>query len=419
MDWLTQFLVWFKKPEIYGAIGTIAAVAGVVWGIYTYFSGSEPPPSEITKMTASEGGIAVDGDISPQVEPGGTAIITTGDVTIERDPLAAKALEALKKQLKRAELREQEYQDQVKALTESVTALAQQRGKPQAPPGIDEALEQLAQGNTAAAEDIFQKIEQRKIAEGKAANKEAAEAARHLGALAFLHDTKKALDAYRRSTELDPKNLKGWNRLGQLLARTDALTEAEEAFQKVVALGQLANDQKWIAIGYGNLGDVYQIRGELEKAEDMFQKSLAINEALGRKEGMANNYTNLGDVYQIRGELKKAEAMYQKSLVITKELGHKEGMASNYTGLGIVYGKRKKLVESEEMFQKSLAISEALGHKEGMASNYTNLGNVYRIRGELEKAEETYKKALALFQEIGATPQVKKVQGLLANLKNK
>jgi tetratricopeptide (TPR) repeat protein len=48
-----------------------------------------------------------------------------------------------------------------------------------------------------------------------------------------------------------------------------------------------------------------------------------------------------------------------------------------------------------------------------------NLGNVYRTRGELDKAEAMYKKALALFQELGATPQVEQVQGLLANLKNK
>ncbi len=70
------------------------------------------------------------------------------------------------------------------------------------------------------------------------------------------------------------------------------------------------------------------------------------------------------------------------------------------------------------MYQKALAITEALGYKEVMASNYTNLGNVYRTRGELEQAEPMYKKALALFQEIGATPLVKKVQGLLADLNN-
>jgi tetratricopeptide (TPR) repeat protein len=190
----------------------------------------------------------------PQAESGGTAIISTAPITIQRHPLAAKALETLIQQLKRAGLREQEYQDQIKALTESITALAQQRGKLQAPPGIDEALEQLAQGNTASAEAIFLNVAEKKEAEGTRANQEAAEALRHLGALAFLNDTQKALDAYRRSTELDPKNPDGWNRLGHLLYRTGAVTAAEEAYHKVVAFGLSENDQEWIAIGSGNLG---------------------------------------------------------------------------------------------------------------------------------------------------------------------
>jgi hypothetical protein len=63
----------------------------------------------------------------------------------------------------------------------AVIALTQQHG-----PRIAEAVAQLEQGNSAAAERIFQDIFTRKAAEGKAMNQQAAEAARHLGALAFL-----------------------------------------------------------------------------------------------------------------------------------------------------------------------------------------------------------------------------------------
>ena len=298
-------------------------------------------------------------------------------VTIQQDPLTAEALKTLKAQLTTANLREQEYRDQIKALTESVTALAQQKDQADAPPGIKEALQQLAEGDTQKAEAIFQEIEQKKAAEGQAANKEAATAARHLGALAFLHDTQKALDAYRRATQLDPDNEQGWNQLGHLLQRVGELEDAEAAYQRVLALGEKRNDQSLVAIAYGNLGIVYGIRGELEQAEAMYLKSLALDEALGRKEGMASDYTNLGTVYQIRGELEQAEAMYHKSL----------------------------------------ALDEALGHKEGMAIAYGNLGNLYGIRGELEQAETMYQKSLALFQEIGAERQIKHVQGLLKALR--
>jgi len=86
-------------------------------------------------------------------------------------------------------------------------------------------------------------VEARGAAEWRAANKEAAETARHRGALAFLHDTHKALAAYRRATELDPENAKVWNGLGHLLVRTGALDKAAAAYRTVASLGQATNDR--------------------------------------------------------------------------------------------------------------------------------------------------------------------------------
>ena len=206
----------------------------------------------------------------------GIGINYLSSVTLPKDPLIAESLKALKAQLATANLREQEYQDQIEALTESVTVLTQQKDRPNAPPGIEEALEKLAQGDTRKAEAIFQEIADRDI-------QEAAEAYRNLGALAFLHDTQKALNAYRRATQLDPDNEQGWNQLGHLLKRTGQLKDAETAYQRVLALGEKSNDQSWIAIAYGNLGIVYQIRGELEQAEAMYQKSLTLFREIGAK----------------------------------------------------------------------------------------------------------------------------------------
>ena len=316
---------------------------------------------------------------------------------------------------------EQQYQQQIEEWKQqaqnAVIALKNIRDQPDAPPGINEALAFLEKGNTMAAETIFQKLEERKTAEGKAANEEAATAARHLGALAFLHDTQKALNAYRRATQLDPDNEQGWNQLGHLLQRTGQLKDAEAAYQRVLALGEKRNDQSWIANAYTNLGILYQIRGELEQAEAMYCKSLILEEALGRQEGMARAYTGLGSLYYTRGELEQAEAMYHKSLVLNEALGHKAGMAHNYTGLGIVYETHGELEQAEVMYHKSLVLNEALGRKAGMASVYGNLGSLYYTRGELEQAKTTYQKALTLFQEVGAEPQIKQTQRLLEALR--
>ncbi len=339
--------------------------------------------------------ISTEGDQAPAIHAGGNVTVTYGMSQAEAAEyaatLAAKLVEPLHEQLSVKD-------EQIKALTEAITALS----KVNAPAAsINDALQELEQGNTAKAQAIFAEVLRTKEAEGRKANKEAAAAARHLGALAYMNDTKGALAAYRRAVELDPDDAAGWTWLGHLLHRTGELAQAEEAYRKVLALGEAHQDKEEQAWALGNLGNVYQTRGELDKTEEMYRKALALNEALGSKEGMAIQYGNLGVVAYTRGELDKAEEMYRKSLEISEALGLKEATARQYGNLGIVYDIRGELDKAEEMYRKALALNEALGHKEGMAANYTNLGIVYKKRGDLDKAEEMHRKALELDQALG------------------
>ncbi len=296
----------------------------------------------------------------------------------------------------------------IKELESVVTAVSKQKG-----PGVDEALAELEKGETAKAEKLFEEIIKSKRQEGDAALKEAAAAARHLGALAFLHDTEKALGAYRQAVDLDPDDPDGWNRLGALLLRTGALDDAIQAFKKVLALGNRARDKSVIAMATGNLGLIYEMRCDLDKAEEHFRKALALYDELGNKEGMANVYCNLGNIYQTRGDRDKSEEHHKQALAFHKELDSKGGMASDYGNLGAIYQKRGDLDEAEKYHRKALALHEKLGSKEGMANAYGNLGVIYGMRGDLDKAEEYCRKALALNKELGRKEGMANVYGNL------
>ena len=129
---------------------------------------------------------------------------------------------------------------EIAALTGAVEALQAARDSADAPEDIDEALSQLEAGDTAKAEEIFRGVLERRRAEGTDAYKEAAAAARHLGALAFLHDdTDAALRAYSEAVELDPDDADGWNRLGQLRHRAGNLDGAVDAYERSFASGML------------------------------------------------------------------------------------------------------------------------------------------------------------------------------------
>jgi tetratricopeptide (TPR) repeat protein len=310
-------------------------------------------------------------------------------VSVDAGKVARELLAPLQGQLEAKD-------EQIKALTEAITALSKTGASTAS---INDALRALKQGDTAKAQAIFAEVLRSKEAEGRQANKEAAAAARHLGALAYMNDTKAALAAYRKAVELDPDDVEGWNVLGALLSRIGELAQAEKAYRKVLALAEAHQDKKKQAWAYGNLGNVYYTRGDLDKAKEMYRKALEINEALGSKQGMAENYGNLGNVYATRGELDKAKEMYRKTLELIA-LGNREGMAKIYGNLGNVYGTRNELDKAEEMYRKALALNEALGSREGMAANYGGLGTVAYIRRELDKAEEMHQKALKLHQAL-------------------
>ena len=123
---------------------------------------------------------------------------------------------------------------------------------------LQETIQALSQQETATyhiQQDIFTRIAAQAKQKGKDANLEEATALRHLGSLAFLHDTQKALDAYLRSTALDPDNIDGWNQLGRLYRRIGELDQSENAYRFILKLA--SNDLHGQAVAYGNLGVVW------------------------------------------------------------------------------------------------------------------------------------------------------------------
>ena len=68
------------------------------------------------------------------------------------------------------------------------------------------------------------------------ARKEAALAAKRLGALAYLYDTAKALAAYAEAAELDPDDWEALWYLGQIQMRAGSLEGAKASIERLIAL---------------------------------------------------------------------------------------------------------------------------------------------------------------------------------------
>jgi tetratricopeptide (TPR) repeat protein len=235
---------------------------------------------------------------------------------------------------------------------------------------------------------------------GRNETKISAEYWRHIGALAFLHNTHKALAAYEKAVSLDPDDSEGWCYLGHLQYRLGNLTKAEKMHRTFLKLEETAGDKEGLAIAYGNLGLIYRTRGDLAEAEQMHLKSLGLEREVGHKNGMAADYGNLATIHHIRGDFDKAEDMYLNALKLFEDTGG-EGIAIIYGNLGVIYQTRGDFDKAKKMQLKALKLSKELVHKDGMARAYINLGAIYSTLGDLAKAEKMQLKALKLDKELG------------------
>lgn len=136
-----------------------------------------------------------------------------------------------------------------------------------------------------------------KVDAGQADLKRSAEYWRHIGALAFLHDTEAALAAYEKAAALDPDDADGWQKVGELLFRKGELDGADKAFQQLMRVGLERGDKRVEAVACLRLGWVPWKKGNLDDAEALYREALRLSELVDWPEGIARAYANLGNVY--------------------------------------------------------------------------------------------------------------------------
>ena len=143
------------------------------------------------------------------------------------------------------------------------------------------------------------------------------------GAVSYMNDTRGALAAYTRVTQLNPVHKEAHNECGNLHHRLGDLTAAQAAYDTVRPLAEAEKDDEFKAKALGNLGILAKSRGDLAAAEGYYAQALTLNQSLGRKEGMAIQYQygNLGGLEHARGNMAGARAFWVQARDLFAEIG--------------------------------------------------------------------------------------------------
>lgn len=227
---------------------------------------------------------------------------------------------------------------------------------------------------------------QKRYTEAEAALKKAAQmdprAARphyELGDLYLigLHQPKAAIEAYRASIALDPKDSRVRYALGRALLDAGQFDQAQAQLEEAV---RLAPKNPLMSQA---LGDCYAKRNQIDKALDSYGKALAIEPKF------LPAYMARGDIFASKGQTEKALAEFQAASKAAPKF------APAFLKLGLLEQQANHLDEAERAYRTAVSLDpkEAIG--------FNNLAWIaVQRKGNLDESLKFAKKAVELAPKV-------------------
>ncbi|WP_299395467.1 lipopolysaccharide assembly protein LapB [Pelagibius sp.] len=279
------------------------------------------------------------------------------------------------------------------------------------------ALRQLAAGRGEAAETIFREA----LAQGRNATFEgrlaAAAAARHLGALAVLHDAEAAVAAYEEAVTLDPDHFDGLTNLGEIYMHLDRREDAERVFAQQLRFDEIPSGaglqrvSALIGLARGAHG-----RGDLARATELCERAVHLSRDIGQDGHLAYALGNLGVLHFEQGHDDLAEEMLNQALALEQALGNEEAASMVMGYLGTLAKRRGDLEGAGAVFQEMLALARDSGLRDLEAEAYDCLGDLAEADGDRAAAGKHWTAARTIFAERGLNDEVAELDAKLDGL---
>jgi len=297
----------------------------------------------------------------------------------------------------------------------------------------ERALAQLKGGDTAAAERLFQEELETREAEAKSEQaraaeqrKKAAEAARHLATLAQARDVAKAVEYYRRATELDPDDAQTWYNYGQAVRDAGHTADAKKIFAQQARVARAQGDAYQEFWAQTSLGDVAEDQGNLTEALGLYQSARVIAEreskappnSAGWRHDLAFSDNRVANVLRKQGHLSEALTTYRNSLAIIEPLARSTpdnerwqwDLSILYRKIGGILDSQGNLSEALKVYHDSLAIEEPLAKaspgngewQSDLSLLYGQIGGTLQLQGEQTEALQYLREALAIGRRVAA-----------------
>ena len=147
------------------------------------------------------------------------------------------------------------------------------------------------------------------------------------------------LRSCRRVIDCEPDNHLAYSRMSQAHRNLRQWTEAQDAANKQLQIGQRFDDQSIVSQAYYNIATIYYKKGLFERAETYARRSLKYNERSDVARGAY--YRLLGDIALKRGDPITAESHFARSIDFFKKSASNLNLASVYVSFSYARFRRR------------------------------------------------------------------------------
>ncbi len=188
--------------------------------------------------------------------------------------------------------------------------------------------------------------------------------------------------------------------LGALSAILGKLNDAINYYHQMLALVQIANDQRNEIYALNGLAGANRRLAHYTEAIMYSEQALFVASQLGDKRSKGSIVSTLGGTYWSLGRYQEALQYQQQALLMAQTSYDQRGEGYALGGLGSTQLSLGHIDEALAHYQQALNIFRAIGHRQGEAYILESLGRAYFNAGKLEEALTSSLQSLTLHTDI-------------------
>jgi len=205
-------------------------------------------------------------------------------------------------------------------------------------------------------------------------------------------DYPKAIEHYKRATEIAPTYSPAYNILGYAYRQNDDYAKAETAFKKYIEL--IPNDPN----PYDSLAELFLKMGRFDEAITQYRKALSIDP------NFVNSYQGVAAALMYQGKPDEALAELQKlDSKARSDAEHRTALFA-MTVVDVDNGKMDKALEDMD---KQYKLGEKTNDIPAMAGDLQTKGNILLEMGKYDEANGLFERALKMTEESKLSQEIK------------